>query len=196
MELLKYLEPMKNLPERFSNLAFWRGVRKLKDEVVNAFEYVDSWGKDVERTEVSLSNRITNIESNIKSKSGYPILDSGLNTYDVASVDCDVRQFGDNMIIMTMKPQTFSIDMGDYINLNNNTIGLAYLGVDVTYTTSSGAVNGIVYFPIALSRVEYLNTYCQINMITGIGGLYSKAAITVAPTTTGTAKLYIKRIKE
>ena len=48
MDLLKYLEPMKNMPERFSNLAFWRGVRKLKDEVVNAFEYVDSWGKSIE----------------------------------------------------------------------------------------------------------------------------------------------------
>lgn len=39
MDLLKYLEPMKNLPERFSNLAFWRGVRKLRDEVVNAVFY-------------------------------------------------------------------------------------------------------------------------------------------------------------
>ena len=48
MDLLRYLEGMKNLPERFSNLAFWRGVRKLKDEVVNAFEYVDSWGKSIE----------------------------------------------------------------------------------------------------------------------------------------------------
>lgn len=48
MDLLKYLEPMKNLPERFTNLAFWRGVRKLRDEVVNAFEYVDSWGDGIE----------------------------------------------------------------------------------------------------------------------------------------------------
>ena len=48
MDLLKYLKPMKNLPDRFSNLAFWRGVRKLKDEVVSAFEYVDSWGKTIE----------------------------------------------------------------------------------------------------------------------------------------------------
>lgn len=48
MDLLKYLEPMKNLPERFSNLAFWRGVRKLRDEVVNAFEYIDSWGESIE----------------------------------------------------------------------------------------------------------------------------------------------------
>ena len=48
MDLLKYLEPMKNLSDRFSNLAFWRGVRKLRDEVVNAFEYVDSWGTHIE----------------------------------------------------------------------------------------------------------------------------------------------------
>lgn len=53
MDLLKYLEPMKNLPKRFSNLAFWRDVRKFKDDVVNAFEYVDSWGDGVER---SISN--------------------------------------------------------------------------------------------------------------------------------------------
>jgi hypothetical protein len=48
MDLLKYLEPMKNLPERFSNLAFWHGVRNLKDCVVNAFEYLDSWGTHIE----------------------------------------------------------------------------------------------------------------------------------------------------
>lgn len=50
MDLLKYLEPMKNLPDRFSNLAFWRGVRKLKDDVVNAFEYIDSWGESIENS--------------------------------------------------------------------------------------------------------------------------------------------------
>lgn len=54
MDLLKYLEPMKNLPKRFSNLAFWRDVRKFKDDVVNALEYVDSWGENVETTIKSL----------------------------------------------------------------------------------------------------------------------------------------------
>lgn len=49
MNLSKYLKPMKNLPERFSNLAFWRGVRKLKDDVVNALEYVNTWGENIER---------------------------------------------------------------------------------------------------------------------------------------------------
>ena len=48
MNLSKYLVTIKKLPDRFSNLAFWREVRKLKDEVVKAFEYVDSWGKNIE----------------------------------------------------------------------------------------------------------------------------------------------------
>ena len=56
MDLLKYVEPMKNLPDRFSNLAFWRGVRKLKDQVVNAFEYVDSWGETIERNISNVKN--------------------------------------------------------------------------------------------------------------------------------------------
>lgn len=192
MDLLKYLEPMKNLPERFSNLAFWRGVRKLRDEVVNAFEYIDSWGESVENTELTLSNRITTIQSKV----GYQILDSGLIAFNVATVNCAVQKFGDNMIIMTIDPQTFSVQMSDYINLDNDSIGLAYLGVDVTYTASSGAVNDVIYFPIVLSRLKNLNNYCQVNMIGGIGGLYSNTAITIDPTTRGIAKLYIKRIKK
>lgn len=56
MDLLKYLKPMKNLPERCSNLAFWRGVRNLKDCVVNAFEYLDSWGDGIELNISALRN--------------------------------------------------------------------------------------------------------------------------------------------
>ena len=63
MDLLKYLEPMKNLPDRFSNLAFWRGVRKLKDEVVNAFEYIDSWGDNIESQEAQMKLDIANAQT-------------------------------------------------------------------------------------------------------------------------------------
>ena len=48
MNLSKYIESMKFLPDRFSNLAFWRGVRKLRDKIVDTFEYVSSWGNNVE----------------------------------------------------------------------------------------------------------------------------------------------------
>lgn len=59
MDLSKYLEPMKNLPGRFSNLAFWHGVRKLRDEVVSAFEYVDSWGENIESEIESITSPTT-----------------------------------------------------------------------------------------------------------------------------------------
>lgn len=62
MDLLKYLEPMKNLPDRFSNLALWRGVRKLRDDVVNALKYIDSWGKNIE-SDLSHSHTLTNVST-------------------------------------------------------------------------------------------------------------------------------------
>ena len=76
MDLLIYLKPMKNLPDRFSNLAFWRGVRKLKDEVVSAFEYVNSWGKSIESKIDSLpkndkSFSVFDNTSNINAQSPY-----------------------------------------------------------------------------------------------------------------------------
>lgn len=95
MDLSQYLETMKKLPNRFSNLAFWRGVRKLRDKLVETFEYVDEWGngiegqitdinvnigglKDTDRTlvshiselessDVNLNTEIANIKSNITS---------------------------------------------------------------------------------------------------------------------------------
>lgn len=66
MDLSKYLETMKNLPERFSNLAFWRGVRKLKDEMVKTFEYVASWGTLVENNLTSLDSKISNLTEGVR----------------------------------------------------------------------------------------------------------------------------------
>ena len=67
MDLLKYLEPMKNLPDRFSNLAFWRGVRKLRDAMVKTFEYVGEWGTLVENNLTSLDSKISNLSSGMSS---------------------------------------------------------------------------------------------------------------------------------
>ena len=58
MNLTKFLESMKTTPERFSNLAFWRGVRKFRDRVVETFEYVGEWGNGIE-------GQITDINVNI-----------------------------------------------------------------------------------------------------------------------------------
>lgn len=62
MDLLKYLEPMKNLPNRFSNLAFWRVVRKLKDEMLKTFEYVGEWGNGIEGNILDINGKIAGLE--------------------------------------------------------------------------------------------------------------------------------------
>lgn len=60
MDLSQYLETMKKLPERFSNLNFWRGVRKLRDKMVDTFEYVGMWGNGIEGQIDSLKNDLAN----------------------------------------------------------------------------------------------------------------------------------------
>ena len=69
MDLSRYLKSMKNLPDRFSNLAFWRGVRKLKDEIVSAFEYVDSWGTLVENNLTSLDSKFNSLAEGVSAAS-------------------------------------------------------------------------------------------------------------------------------
>lgn len=59
MKLLDYLKPMESLPNRFSNLAFWRSLRILKDKIVDAFTYVNSWGNDIEIEQRSQNVSIT-----------------------------------------------------------------------------------------------------------------------------------------
>ena len=63
MKLLDYLEPMKMLPNRFSNLAFWRVLRVFKDKVVEAFTYVNSWGNGIEGDISGIHDNITNLEN-------------------------------------------------------------------------------------------------------------------------------------
>lgn len=112
MDLLKYLEPMKNLPERFSNLAFWRGVRKLRDEVVNAFEYVDSWGESVE---TELDNLLTNVAT--------------IPTFSIEADEGGARKIGANMYcfyvrnsgtfnICTIPPNAVSVSVTCHISYN------------------------------------------------------------------------------
>lgn len=59
MKLLDYLTPMKTLPNRFSNLAFWRILRIFKDEVVDAFTYVHTWGSDIESEQATQNDTLS-----------------------------------------------------------------------------------------------------------------------------------------
>ena len=59
MKLLDYLEPMETLPNRFSNLAFWRVLRIFKDKIVDAFTYVNAWGTDIETEQKTQNASLT-----------------------------------------------------------------------------------------------------------------------------------------
>ena len=67
MNLLKYINPIKNLPDRFSNLAFWRCVRKLKDCVINALDYINGWGTGIENSLSGLQTWKTSVDSSLSS---------------------------------------------------------------------------------------------------------------------------------
>lgn len=162
MDLLKYLEPMKNLPERFSNLAFWRGVRKLRDEVVNAFEYVDSWGESIEAdiTNLKASNIPFNIHKysmNLSNK-----YDTFIGT-SVPTVD-NVQTDGKNIVIVTIPEITVSYEPPTRdIPIISNVIGMfrfkdssgAWTNVadTIAYICKyNGFVNGKPQFTITVTR--------------------------------------------
>ena len=163
MNLLKYLEPMKNLPERFSNLAFWRGVRKLRDEVVNAFEYINTWGTSVETKENELEERINSI--------------SGLSLLKTINLTMDMFNF---------KPQdnTYFMKIPTAPNIpnipENCKFAIIYcdvqlkVGDSATYefqfVWSSPVMNSQIIFPqtiVACDRIIKLNAQPTYKMIQG-----------------------------
>ena len=139
MDLLKYLAPMKNIPERFSNLAFWRGLRKLKNEVVNAFEYVDEWGDQIESRlrqmkpiDYTRCNRMVAFDE-VKQVSFHVIEDAN----------------NDTVIIMFNPPQAtiqnFPTDFGQ-------AVGVEFL-VEME-TNIGGAANNLVLMPAELLKIQ------------------------------------------
>ena len=127
MDLLKYLEPIKNLPERFSNLAFWRGVRKLRDDVVNAFEYVDSWGKNIEST---LANSGMKIIRNDTLTNNMVILHYNDNTYftdvelkNIANVPVNAKLAIVNLYLQVkVSNRTYTFECRGVTPIDNNQI--------------------------------------------------------------------------
>ena len=128
MDLSKYLETMKNLPERFSNLNFWRGVRNLKDEIVNTFEYVDNWGKNVEHDINSLQNiKILTYHSTMLDADNTNFLQKLSLSFDSANHTCSLSLDGitiskkANQIVIplaiTFNVITGDSSMGDEISL-------------------------------------------------------------------------------
>ena len=63
MNLLKYINPIKNIPDRFSNLAFWRCVRKLKDCIISALDYINVWGTGIEDSLSEINTNLSGLQT-------------------------------------------------------------------------------------------------------------------------------------
>ena len=117
MDLLKYSESLKNLPKRFSNLAFWRDCRKFKDVTVNALEYIDSWGKGIEIEQTNQNTKISTLETSQKSQdtkistleSGQTTQDTKISALENLTYDGNPENFKPNLINLSF----ISIDKGD-----------------------------------------------------------------------------------
>ena len=162
MDLLKYLEPMKHLPDRFSNLAFWRGCRKFKDAVVNAFEYVDSWGESVEH---KLDNLPTTKLVNV----------STIPTFSIQADDSGARQIGateygfylhngGTFDICTIPPNAIGVSVTCHISysVGSNTYVISPINYTL-YKMNNGKLQGIwngnsaVFYDPVLTSENYAN---------------------------------------
>lgn len=151
MDLLKYLVPMKDLPKRFSNLAFWRDTRKFKDEVVNAFEYVDSWGTSIENELQTIGgiHKVTTVTiTNIGTASG------------------TVSTFGSSGIVAVLDANSYTVSYSGDISK----IAYCVLKLPVEFSTSTGARSTAITFPTLLSKTSYSGDF-RIFVPTMVGGI-------------------------
>lgn len=138
MDLLKYLEPMKNLPERFSNLSCWRDVRKLRGEIVNAFEYLNNWG-------ISIENGLSNI-----SKVNFSVT-SMINIQErVQTVDFHViEDLNNNTVIIMFAP--FDIVVNSLPSDYGAIVGIKFT---VSMDTTSGSSDNNVLIPCEMVKTQ------------------------------------------
>ena len=189
MDLLKYLEPMKNIPERFSNLAFWRGVRKLKDEVVSAFEYIDSWGEGIESSIADLTRKnnksfsVFDNTSDINKSSPYVNLVTNLQYQSKLDTN-------HNALIVTASATEFSTDYNFKTPPNEDII---FCGAEIVVTcdgisqscpcmvylkavkyADKWTLTGRVCYPQPITFYNFTSTPTNINasLLIGIGSNY------------------------
>ena len=128
MDLLKYSESLKNLPKRFSNLAFWRDCRKFKDVTVNALEYIDSWGKGIEIEQTNQNTKISTLETSQKSQdTKISTLESGQTTQDTKISALESGQTTQDTKISALENLTYD---GNPENFKPNLINLSFISID------------------------------------------------------------------
>ena len=164
MNLSQYLETMKKLPERFSNLTFWRGVRKLRDKLVDTFEYVGEWGNGIESQITDIKNDITTLENTDTS------LDSRISALESAGGG------GGGALVFNSNHKTFSPQSIEVLESNLDTSESGSLLIPypkVIYARFSGTlsdleansiiVNALMSGSVAVSNGQQYSTTVQFH---------------------------------
>ena len=161
MDLLKYLEPMKNLPERFSNLAFWRGCRKFKDAVVNEFEYVDSWGESIE----SQLNNIKNVDYKRNQQLNIKVQTTSIPTSQYMVIDSKFIYISNlyNLTVGTKLPKNYGATMYASVSVTQGSTEIECLGF-VTPMLDSGRIMIVINHLTGMIPEGSIDTSLPLNI--------------------------------
>ena len=201
MNISQYLETMKNLPVRFSNLAFWRGVRNLKDAMLKTFEYVGEWGNGIEGEIDSLkgdlinSNLIKNFEKTITTttdKWDRPISFRHVWFPFTAKADCNIKSISFSCLVNNAYVDSGNDFHCELLQNDGQTI-IASATTDYEWVNNSEFVNfsfdlnGTVH----KDKNYYLYIYCPSRSfsyaLTGYMGVYEDDYILSSPPTKASA---------
>lgn len=94
MDILKFLKPIETLPDRFSNLAFWRCLRVFRETIVNVFTYIDTWGEGIEIEQSTQNSRLSKLESLT-----YDGNASNFSTHTV-EIECEPLDAGNGLVVI------------------------------------------------------------------------------------------------
>jgi soluble cytochrome b562 len=140
MKLLEYLEPMKTLPNRFSNLAFWRVLRAFKDDVVAAFTYVNTWGLWVEDEEAKQNDRLNSNENAISTIQAEQTTQNdsiAANTSEISDIRKSIDSL--NPDVDALKKLTYDASLNFKITTYNDTKATVTNLVDSLYIITPDA---------------------------------------------------------
>ena len=207
MDLLKYLEPMKNIPERFSNLAFWRGVRKLKDEMVKTFEYVSEWGNLVENDLTSLESNFSHLNQGVSAANQNAGKAMGLANQALGKIDSAFSINNINItsnVTPTIYPYTVSESQAPYPRVEQSIMRLDGLSTSgITYKdiiesanfTGSFIVNGTtITFTQPMPLIPLYNNNNSISFLTTPVSFYKTSSDMSISNVRFTIKVRCRRI--
>lgn len=164
MDLSQYLETMKNLPERFSNLNFWRGVRKLRDKMVDAFDYVGEWGNGIEGQILDINGSISGLKySNTTRDSRISALENAGGGGGGALVFNSNHQTFNPTSVEVLESNLDSSESGSLLVPYPKVIYARFIGTLSNLEANSIIVNAMMTGSFAVSNGQQYSTTVQLH---------------------------------